>query len=67
MDDVIKLATIECTVCSALIEVFRRYEPDRATIFWSTQDDHSCEQLPVASCLRAHAEVKLRYPEVDDI
>jgi hypothetical protein len=67
MDDVIKLATIECAVCSALIEVFRRYEPDAATIVWSTQDDHSCEQRPVAACPRAHAEVKLRYPEVDDI
>jgi hypothetical protein len=67
MDDVIKLATIECAVCLALLEVFRRYEPDRTIIFWSTQDDHSCQQPPVAGCPRAHAEVKLRYPEVDDI
>jgi hypothetical protein len=28
MDDVIKLATIECAICSVLIDVFRRYEPD---------------------------------------
>jgi hypothetical protein len=67
MDDVIKLATIECAACSTLIEVFRRYEPGRAAIFWSTQDDRSCEKPPIADCVRAHAEVKLRYPEVDDI
>jgi len=68
MDDVIKLATIECTTCSALIEVFRRYEPVVTIIVWSTQDDdHSCEQPPIYCCPRAHAEVKLRYPEVHDI
>jgi len=67
MDDVIKLANIECAICSAVIEVFRRYESDKAIIFWSTQDDHSCKQPPIAGCPRAHVEVKLRYPEVDDI
>jgi hypothetical protein len=67
MDDMVKLATIECAICSTLIEVFRRYEPDAAIIVWSTQDDHSCERRPVTGCPRAHAEVKLRFPEVDDV
>jgi len=67
MDDVIKLAIIECAICSALIEVFRRYEPDRAMIVWSAQDGHSCERPPVSRCPRAHAEVKMRYPDVDDL
>ena len=67
MDDVIKLAIIECATCSALIEVFRRYEPVATIIVWSTQDDNLCEQPSVARCPQAHAEIKLRYPEVDDI
>jgi hypothetical protein len=67
MDDVVKLATIECAICSALIEVFRRYEPETTVIVWSTQDDRPCERGPVVRCPRAHAEVRLRFPEVDDI
>jgi len=67
MDDVIKLATIECAVCSVLIEVFRRYERGTATIFWSARDDHSCERRPVTGCPRAHAEVKMRFPEISDV
>jgi hypothetical protein len=67
MDDVIKLATIECATCSALIEVFRRYEPVATIIVWSTQDDNLCERPPVTHCPRAHAEIRLRFPEVDDL
>jgi hypothetical protein len=67
MDDVIKLAIIECSICSTLIEVFRRYEPDATTIIWSTQNDHFCEQQTVTRCPRARAEVKLRFPEIGDI
>jgi hypothetical protein len=67
MDDVIKLATIECATCSALIEVFRRYEPGTTIVVWSTQDDNLCERPPVTRCPRAHAEIRLRFPEVDDL
>ena len=67
MDDVIKLAIIECATCSALIEVFRRYEPVATIIVWSAQDDNSCEQQSVGRCPQARAEVKSRYIRMDDI
>ncbi len=67
MSERIKLATIECAVCSAWIEVFGQYEGDELTLVWSTRDAADlCRQPPLTACPQARAEVKRRYPEAID-
>ena len=59
-----KLATLECSTCTALIDVFQQYEPDLALI-WDARDVEgpSCQHPPSTSCPNARAEVERRYPD----
>jgi hypothetical protein len=34
-DEPVKLATIECAVCGAWIEVYRRYTADQTIVVWN--------------------------------
>ena len=59
----IKLATIERTVCAALIDVSQEFDP--TTVIWSARaaDENTCQNPPVPSCPQARAEVQWMYPE----
>lgn len=59
-----KLATIECGTCSALIEVYRRDEPEYS-LFWESRSDGfaHCQHGAVERCPQAGAEVRLRFPD----
>ena len=59
-----KLATIECSVCAAWIDIIQQYEPELA-LFWEARgvEGHSCQHPPSASCPQARAEVARRYPD----
>ena len=52
----IKLTTIECAVCSALIDVSQEFDP--TTLIWRAlvEDGNTCQNPPVASCAQARDE-----------
>jgi hypothetical protein len=58
-----KLATIECSTCSALIEVYP--QPGEPGIAWGVLDADLCKAPPLNRCPHARGEVKRRFPEVD--
>jgi hypothetical protein len=61
-----KLATIECSTCSALLEVYPQAVPGEPSLGWSALDDgHLCKALPLRRCPHARTEIKLRFPSVD--
>jgi hypothetical protein len=61
-----ELATIECSTCSALLEVHLQNVPGEPSLGWSALDDgHLCKALPLRRCPHARAEIKLRFPSVD--
>jgi hypothetical protein len=60
---ILKLATIECAVCSALIDVAQEFDP--STLIWCARaaEKNACQHPPVTSCPQARIEVLRRYPE----
>jgi len=60
----IKLATIECAVCSALIDVFQEFDPE-FTLIWRERADeeHTRQHPPVIGCAQARPEVVRMFPE----
>jgi hypothetical protein len=61
-----KLATVECSTCSALLEVYPQAIPDEPNLGWSALDDGQlCKTPPLRRCLHARAEIKLRFPDFD--
>jgi hypothetical protein len=61
-DKPVKLATIECAICGAWIEVYRRYTADEAIIGWDIRDAELCQYPPLHSCQQARIEVGRRFP-----
>ena len=59
-----KLATIECSTCSALIEVYLAELRDGPDLEWSTLGDECCQSPPVTRCSYARDEIKLRFPDM---
>jgi len=60
-----KLASIECSRCSALLEVFPQNAPGTATLEWITPDENLCLAPPVSRCPYARADIERRYPGFD--
>jgi hypothetical protein len=60
-----KLATIECSTCSALIEVYPAAIRDGPDLEWSTLGNECCQLPPVTRCPYARNEVKRRFPDLD--
>jgi hypothetical protein len=61
-----KLAIIECSTCSALLEVYPQALPDEPNLGWSALDGGQlCQAPPLRRCPHARAEVKLRFQEFD--
>jgi hypothetical protein len=59
-----KLATLECTTCAALLEVYPRDVSDEPGVGWTTVDEECCKAAPVRRCPHALAEIKRRFPEL---
>ena len=62
-DEPVKLATIECAICAAWIEVYRRYTADQAIIAWDARVAELCQQPPLERCPQARVEVRRRFPD----
>ncbi len=61
-----KVATIECSTCSALLEIYPQAVPGEPSLAWRALDNgHLCKALPLRRCPHARAEIKLRFPSVD--
>jgi hypothetical protein len=59
------IATVECSTCSALLEVSRQEVPGEPNLIWSTSDETPCRAPPVRRCPHARAEVKRRFAAFD--
>jgi len=58
-----KVATIECSTCAALLEVYPQNVPGEPSLGWDVLDDGElCKAPPLRRCPRARAEIKLRFP-----
>jgi len=60
-----KMATIECSTCSTLLEVYPQDAPGKPNLCWSALDADLCKAPPVNRCPHARAEVKRLYPIFD--
>jgi hypothetical protein len=61
-----KVATIECSTCSALLEIYPQNVPGEPSLGWDVLDDAElCKPPPLKRCPHARAEIKLRFPGVD--
>jgi hypothetical protein len=62
-----RIATIECSTCSALLEAYAQALPDEPNLGWSALDDGQlCKAPPLRRCPHARVEVKLRFQEFDE-
>jgi hypothetical protein len=59
------LMTIECSTCSALIEVYPQDVPGEPSVGWSTRDEEFCKAPPLRRCPHARAEIKRQFPGSD--
>jgi hypothetical protein len=62
---VIRMATIECSTCAALLEVYPQGGPGEACLGWNTRDEDLCKSPPLRRCPHARAEIKRRFPGFD--
>jgi hypothetical protein len=61
-----RIATIECSTCSALLEIYPQDLPGEPKLGWNALDDGQlCRAPPLRRCPHARAEVKLRFQEFD--
>src|SRR5205085_12464319 len=65
MDAPKKLATIECSVCSAWIEIFPPSEREGPSIAWNMRDEELCKSPPAGRCPRAQVDIRRRFPDFD--
>jgi len=65
MRDRPKLATIECSICSAWIEVYPQDARDGPTVAWNMRDEELCKSPPAGRCPQVRAEIKRRFPDFD--
>ena len=60
--DSVKLATIECTVCTVLMDIFQQNRPERKVIVCQHEGEADlCRHPPLIRCPQARAEVALRF------
>ena len=66
MNQATKLATIECSTCSVLLEVYPQNTPGQPSLGWNAlEDGQLCKVPPLKRCPHARTAVKLRFPGVD--
>jgi hypothetical protein len=59
-----KMATIECSTCSTLLEVHPQDEPGEPNLCWIALDADQCKAPPIHRCY-VRAEVKRRFAVFD--
>jgi hypothetical protein len=59
------IATIECSTCSALLEVYPQDVPGEPSLGCSTRDGELCKAPPLRRYPHAWAEIKRRFPNSD--
>src|SRR5262249_45276269 len=58
----VKLATIECPVCTVLMDVLQQEKPEPILIWGQHRGEPDlCQHPPLMKCSQARAEVALRY------
>jgi hypothetical protein len=62
-DDPVKVATIECVVCGAYIEVYQGARSGEAGVCWEIRDAELCRQPPLHRCPQARLEVRRRFSD----
>ena len=60
-----KMATIECSTCATLLEVYPHDEPGQPNLCWKALDTDRCQAPPINRCPHARAEVKRRFAVFD--
>jgi hypothetical protein len=60
-----KMATIECSTCATLLEVYPQDEPAEPNFGWNALDADQCKAPPINRCPHARAEVKRRFAVFD--
>jgi len=60
-----KMATIECSTCSTLLEVYPQDAQGEPNLSWRALDADQCKAPPIKRCPYARAEVKLRFAGYD--
>ena len=60
-----KMATIECSTCSTLLEVYSREKPGEPNLGWNALDADLCKAPPINRCPHARDEVKRRFAAFD--
>ena len=59
-----KVAAIECTVCGALLEIYRRWEAGQVCVDWHSRDTELYRDLPLHRCPQPASKsgVRRRFP-----
>jgi hypothetical protein len=60
-----KMATIECSICSTLLEVYPQEAPNEPNMGWNALDADVCRAPPIRRCPHARAKVKRRFAVYD--
>ena len=60
-----RVALIECSICSALLEIHPQEITGEPGFGWSARDEDLCKAPPLKRCPHAHAETKRRFPDFD--
>jgi len=60
-----KMATIECSTCSTLLEIYPQDAPGEPNLGWTALDEDLCKAPPIKRCPHSRAEVKRRFAEYD--
>jgi DNA-directed RNA polymerase subunit RPC12/RpoP len=53
-----KMATIECSTCSTLLEVYTQDAPREPNLGWNALDEDLCEAAPINRCPHCSYRVK---------
>jgi hypothetical protein len=60
-----KMATLECSSCPTLLEVYPQEMPGEPNLGWNALDTDQCKASPINRCPHARAEVKRRFANFD--
>ena len=57
-----KVATIECPVCDAWVEIYPTGVPGQHKFGWNARDDAMCKTPPLQRCQFMGREIERSYP-----
>lgn len=63
MNDTSPLATIDCPVCAAWVEIHLRRRQRYAIRGWQPQDEQLCKAPPLPGCPHLHATIARQFPK----